>query len=328
MRLPEFSEEDLTQSITLAKRWVRRAQGKFSAYVFGKETGVENVHLRDQLLDGLVRQKLIQRDEQRNGWYHRVDTDLVPMDWQTAQVEPYPLWLPLGLNEKVIISPGNIIVVAGETNAGKTAFVLNTVYRNLAAFGGAHQSIRLFNSEMHPAELRGRLLSIDQRQGHWEQGLEAYSRTRDFHLVVDPDGLNVIDYMENLDEFWKVGQQIQQIHNALQGGVAIVCLQKKTGADLARGAEFTLEKARLGLSIFFDGHANYMRITKCKAPATYPNPQGQEVDFTIHAGSNLTPIPDCGWAWVTKDQRERRTKTRDAAERLAMLNNSKCGFKG
>jgi hypothetical protein len=328
MRLPEFSGEDLAQSIALAKRWVRRARGKFSAYVFSKETGVENVRLRDQLLDELVRQKLIERDEHRNGWYHRVDTDLVPMDWQTAQVEPYPLWLPLGLNEKVIISPGNVIIVAGETNAGKTAFVLNTIYRNLAAFGGAHDRVRLFNSEMHPAELRGRLMAIDQRQDLWSSGLEPYSRTRDFHLVVDPDGLNVIDYMENLDEFWKVGQQIQQIHNALQGGVAIVCLQKKSGADLARGAEFTLEKARLGLSIFFDGHANYMRITKCKTPVSFPNPQGQEIDFTIHAGSNMVPIVDCDWSWVTKDQRAARTRARDSEARLAMLNNGNRGFRG
>jgi len=324
---PEFEGEDLMRSIAAAKQWVRRAKGKFTVSEFSKETGIKNIQLRDKLLDELVRQKLIERDESRNGWYHRIDTDLQLMDWVTAQVEPYPIWLPLGLNEKAVISPGNIIVVAGETNAGKTAFVLQTIYRNLSTNGGAHGTIRLFNSEMHPAELRGRLLSIDNRVEAWA-GLHPYSRTRDFHLVVDPDGLNVIDYLENLDDFWKVGQYIAAVHNALHGGVAIICLQKKTGAELARGAEFTLEKARLGLSISFDGHANYMRITKCKTPVNFPNPQGQEIDFTIDKGAHMSPIPDCGWGWVTKDQREARTKARDAGARLAMLNNNKRGFKG
>jgi hypothetical protein len=316
--------DELVAAIEKGKRWIKKAQGQFSAFVFAKECDL-SLELRDQILEELVEQKIIVRDEKRNGLYHRIDTDLVPMDWMNATVEPYPLWLPLDLNQKAVISPGNVIVLAGETNAGKTVLALKTAYHNLIPQGGAHSSIKYFNSEMHPAELRGRLLSIDQNPQAWA-GLEPYSRTRDFDLVIDPNGLNIIDYLENLDDFWLVGRKIEKIHNALESGVAIICLQKKKDNDLAYGADFTLQKARLGLSLFFDGHANYLRITKCKFPATYPNPQGQEIDFTIQAGAELVPVPECGWNWVSKDQRAARTRSREAEARLKNLGHKDNGY--
>jgi hypothetical protein len=183
--MTKFEGEDLDRAIAIARRWVKRAMGRFTAFVFSKETGIENVQLRDQLLDELVKQKIIERDHKQNNVYHRIDNDVVFMDWENAEMRTFPVWLPLGLNDKAYISPGNVIVVAGETNAGKTAFVLNTIYRNLVVNGGSQSRIRLLNSEMHPAELKGRLLSIDRQKDSW-RGLEPVSRSRDFHHVIQP----------------------------------------------------------------------------------------------------------------------------------------------
>lgn len=323
----QYEGDDLDRAVAIARQWVKRALGRFNAYVFSKETGIENVQLRDQLLDELVRQKVIERDQKQNNVYHRIDSEIVFMDWKNAEMRTFPVKLPLGLNDKAYVSPGNIIIVAGETNAGKTAFVLNTIYRNLVINGGHQSRIRLLNSEMHPAELKGRLLSIDNRKEAW-QGLEPVSRSRDFHQVIEPNSMNVIDYLENLDDFWLIGKKIEAIHNALDSGIAIVCLQKRQGEALARGGDFTLEKARLALSLFYDGHMNYMRITKCKAPVAYPNPQGQEIDFTIEAGAALIPVPDCGWEFVSKDQREARTRTRANQARLELLSQQNNGYGG
>ncbi|MBI9080424.1 MAG: hypothetical protein JEY79_11870 [Pseudodesulfovibrio sp.] len=324
---PDYEGDELVRAIEIGKQWINRAQGQFSAFVFAKETCLGNVQLRDQILDELVKQRTIARDEKRNGWYHRIDTNLEPMDWINAQAQTYPIWLPLDLHEKSYVSPGNIIILAGESNAGKTAFVMNMIYRNLQMQGGAHKCIKLFNSEMHPAEMRGRLLSIDGRAKTWT-GLEPYSRSRDFHLVIDANGFNVIDFMENLDDFWLIGKKIEAIHNELQDGIAVICLQKKKGEDLARGGDFTLEKARLALSLFYDGHANYIRITKCKFPVSYPNPQGQEIDFKIQTGATLVPIEGCGWAFVTKEQRAARTRSRCSEARLRQMSNRNTGYGG
>lgn len=327
MQQPRYEGDDLVRAVELAKMWAMRAHGQFPANVFAKETGIESYQLRDQILDELILQKIIVRDEKRNGWYHRIDTHIEPMDWMNAEVDMYPIWLPLGLNDKAYISPGNVIVLAGESNAGKTAFVLNTIYRNLQAQGGNHDAIHLFNSEMHPAEVKGRLYSIDNRNEAWS-GLSVYPRSRDFHAVIQPNGFNVIDFMENLDDFWLVGKKIEAIHNELQDGIAILCLQKRKGEELARGGDFTQEKARLALSLFYDGHANYMRITKCKFPVSYPNPQGQEIDFEIQTGAKLIPIEGCGWNWVTKQQREARTRSRESEARLRQAGINTAGYEG
>lgn len=323
----QFKSEERQRAIASARKWVKRAMGRFSATSFASENHITDVALRDCMLDELVKIRFIERDHKQNGIYHRIDNQIAFMDWEDAEMKQFPVWLPLGLNEKVYISPGNVIVLAGETNAGKTAFVLNVIYRNLVINGGQQSRVRLLNSEMHPAELKSRLLSIDSCVEAW-QGLEPISRSRDFHQVIEPNSLNVIDFLENLDDFWMIGKKIEAIHNTLENGIAIVCLQKKKGEELARGGDFTLEKARLGLSLFYDGFANYMRITKCKAPVTYPNPQGQEIDFSIESGSNLMPIDQCGWQFVTKEQREARTKTRQMEARLACLNGGNRGFEG
>lgn len=315
------------EQIAAAKRWIKRAQGKFSAFVFAKEVGIQDVQLRDQVLDELVVQNMLDRDASRNGWYHRIDSMPEPTDWMDAEVEVAPIILPLGLNDLAYISPGNIIVLAGESNSGKTAFAMNTLYANLMQNGGCYERVRYLNSEMHPAEFKGRAFSLDSRREAWA-GLELIPRTRDFHHVIDPNGLNIIDYLENLDDFWAVGKKIEDIHNRLESGVVLICLQKKKGLELARGGDFTLEKARLALSMFWDGWANYLRITKCKFPVQYPNPQGQEMDFTIEHGGVFQPIPDCGWQWVTADQRAARTRTRESAARLSALNTNSRGFCG
>jgi len=298
-----FEGADLMLAVETARSWVLRTGGcDFNGFVLGKEIGISEVSLRNQIIDELVDMRVIERAGTRHNWFRAVQADLSEMDWINASEQTYPLALPLELNEQAVISPGNIVIVAGETNAGKTAFILNTISANLTASGGAHEEVFLFNSEMGPTEMRGRLLNIQPAE-RW-MGLRVYTRIRDFHQVIRPDALNVIDYLENLDDFWLVGKRIEEIHNALGHGVAVVCLQKKKGSDYARGGEFSLEKARLGLSLSYDGFVNTCKITKCKAPAGWTNPDGMERDFRIERGSTIVWLTP--WEYVSADERKRR----------------------
>lgn len=302
----EYDAEALMVAVERAKQWVRCTDGlAFNAKAMGDECGCEHSDLRNQVVNELLALAVIERAGDRHNWYRAVKADLVEMDWLNASEDPYPLAMPLELNEQAIVSPGNVIVVAGETNAGKTAFVLNLIAANLSAGGGAHDEVYLFNSEMGPTEMRGRLLNM-QAAERWT-GLRVYARSRDFHHVVRADGLNVIDYLENLDDFYLVGKRIEEIHNALGHGVAVVCLQKKKGSDYARGGEFSLEKARLGLSLSYDGFVNTCKITKCKAPAGWTNPDGKERDFRLERGASIIGLTP--WEYVTADERKRRTSS-------------------
>lgn len=299
-----YDEVELAKAVKIAKKWIDRSVGCFSGFVFGKETGFENPQMRDQLLDEFIESKVIEHDGKRHNWYIKIDNQLTEMDWVNSEVDSYPIKLPLGLNEKCIVSPGNIIVVAGEGNAGKTVFALNLIGMNLKSQGGLHEEISLFNSEMHPAELKGRLAGIKLPYDSWN-GLKAYRRMRDFHQVIKPDQINVIDFLENTHDFANIGEEFSKIHEALGYGVAVVCMQKRRGNEFAVGGEGTTEKSRLAISLFFDGHMNYAKITKCKFPNELPHPQGMERDFMIEGGANILPRSE--WEFVTKAQRETRT---------------------
>lgn len=293
----------LLEAAERARRWVKRSNGLFSGYILGKECGLNEPQTRNQVLDELVRLGEIQCDGNRNNWYRRVSNELEPIQWEDAKTEEYPIWLPFGLNELGIVSPGNIILVAGESNAGKTAFLLQVIKQNLKCNGGEHEEISLFNSEMTAGELKKRLLGVGQ-QYEWE-GLRPFYRRRDFHQVIRPDGFNVIDYMQITDNFWQVGEYIERIHETLGYGIAIVCLQKKKGELYGRGGEFAQEKPRLSVSLFHDGFVNTIKITKFKETRGFSNVDGLERDFTIQRGGLMIPCTD--WEYVDKKDRERRT---------------------
>jgi hypothetical protein len=58
-----------------------------------------------------------------------------------------------------------------------------------------------------------------------------------------------------------VGGQIKAIFDKLNKGIALIALQKKIGSELARGGDFTMEKARLYITLSRD---NICKIIKAK----------------------------------------------------------------
>jgi len=293
----------LAYHVERAKDWLRdTCTGDFSGFVLGKDLEIQSPDERAQVLSDLISLGLIEPVRGKHGQYARVNNDCRAIDWQSAQEAWFQLWLPFGLDKMCGVRPRNIIIVAGETNAGKTLFALQTARNNLAQNGGQHRHVFYFNSEMGPDELRARLLKLDPLAGAWD-GFEAFEREREFHAVIRPDCLNIVDYLEVSDKFYLVSDWIQKIHAKLTTGVCIICLQKAKGKDTARGGDFTLEKARLALALSYSFGVNVAKVVKCKNPLNGEmNPQGQELDYKIVQGSKcdeLTP-----WRWVNEKERK------------------------
>jgi hypothetical protein len=118
--------------------------------------------------------------------------------------------------------------------------------------------------------------------GDWKTNF--YERSSDFAGVIDPDGINIIDYLEVNDEFWKIGSVITDIHDRLSGGVAVVCIQKNAGTDYGRGGTFGAEKPRLYLSMDRLDGRHTMKIVKAKNWKGGDNPNGKQVFVKIYGG--------------------------------------------
>jgi hypothetical protein len=216
------------------------------------------------------------------------------MLWADAPTDEYKINLPLGLSNIVKIYPRNIIVFAGVTDVGKTGLCLNIVKENME-----NHPVKYFNSEMGASELKLRLgLFDDIEPEEWD--FEAFERSDNFEDVIDPDALNIIDYMEAYGEFWTIGHKIGQIYDRLRDGVAVIALQKSIGTEYGRGATFGAERPRLYVSLdkqYFDEPLKRllckMVIKKGKNRRSLTSdPTGLVRYYTIDQGSIITPFRD------------------------------------
>jgi hypothetical protein len=121
---------------------------------------------------------IIEADGERAGCYRIISDRLQEMDLENVCLDSLDLWLPFDLHNYVSVLPGNLIVVAGGPDAGKSAFLLNAIKRNVDRW-----QCHYFNSEMGPEELRKRLdLFGDFPRKH--KNFHAYERSSDFQDVI------------------------------------------------------------------------------------------------------------------------------------------------
>ena len=83
------------------------------------------------------------------GNYKRIDNTRVIADFKNATTESFAIKLPLDLENIITLSPSDMVVVAGESGAGKTSFGLDLIKRNL----GSHKCLYL-SSELTAAKMK------------------------------------------------------------------------------------------------------------------------------------------------------------------------------
>lgn len=222
-------------------------------------------------LNRLKDKGIIEKHPTQDGIYRRLEKDFefINFDENEPDEVEYPVKLPLGLNDIAEVSQGNIILVAGEFNAGKTAFLLNVLKMNKGKL-----PIRYISSEMKKSEFKKRFASFCLPLSFWVQDsmTEYIIKSYDFHTCIKPDALNIIDYMEFRDsDYTKGAEYLTQIHDKLTTGIAIVAIQKKEGMRMPRSGDMIVEKPRLAISLSKYETANddpqgICSILKCKMP--------------------------------------------------------------
>ncbi len=272
----------LSNNATLSKKieeYVTDTQGIFIVTDCYRDLGIvttcDKATCRTHL-SRLVKKNVIERVGGKSGQYRRVENQIVKMDWKNAKAgNYYDLKMPLGLHEKMKLHPKGIMVIAGSQNAGKTAFVMTMALIN------KEHNVSYYNSEMGEEELADRISKFEHVQDDWNH-VSFFERNTNFHDVIDPNGLNIIDFMEMNDNFYLVGEKIRQIHDKLDKGCCVICLQKKKGQELGRGSEFSLEKPRIYLSMDFQ----MIKVIKCKT-SVHENMNDKEIPFKLVNGTNF-----------------------------------------
>jgi hypothetical protein len=252
------------------------------------------------ILRRLVEKGVIEKHGDRNGSWRKVENDVDVIDWMNAETEEYPVQFPLNIHQLVKLYPGNIAILAGASNTGKTTFMLELIRLNQK-----RHKILYMNSEMGASELKLRLEMFHEVCPISQWKFQAIERSDKFADAIDPDGFNVIDFMEIYDEFWKLGGWIRDVHKKLNKGIAVIAIQKQSSSknnqkDFGRGGELTIEKPRLYLAM----DRGRIKIVKAKIWRDYGrNPNGLSRDFKIVSGWKFLPNP-AGSDWQGDEDRK------------------------
>ena len=272
------------------REYIDSIEGKFTVRDLYDDLGIKSAKDKGYArvtLSRLQKEETIERWKNQAGAWRKISAEVEWLNLDKASVETVDLWLPLDVHEFVKFMPGNIITVAGDANAGKTAFLFNVVKNNITSF-----KIYYFTSEMGTDELRMRAdLFNDFPYAH--KNLRWAERADDFADVIRPGkgNINIIDYLELTEDFWIVGKHLKDIHNKLSGALAIVAIQKKhPDSDDALGGKRSLEKPRLALSM----SAGKIKILKAKNWKTARNPNNLTAAFKLVQGSGF--IQNSDWS--------------------------------
>jgi len=269
------------------EEWVSQTNGAwFSNEELDRELGYTTREQKKQRAVVLTRlasrvPPVVIRHPVNNRLTRKTTSDARLIDFkQAGKRTPLNIGLPFDIHKKVNIYPGNVIVLAGAPNAGKTAFMLTTIRLNMYDF-----PIYYFSSEMGAEELAIRLEKFPGMElDDWR--FEARERAGNYADAIVPDAINVIDYWEfsGGEAFYQIGEGLRAVWEKLGTGIAIVALQKGRNRDIGRGGEFGLEKPRLYLSM----GAGRLTIVKGKNRANPAvNPDGLTCDFSLTDGCNF-----------------------------------------
>jgi len=271
----------LTQDVA---DWIRDATGVFTANEMSKSLSIPDTREAksnlSKALARMIEKGAIVRHGTRNGEYRKIDDECLEMEWRSANVKTFDVYWPLGLNALFVTYPKNICVLAGAKDAGKTALCLDFIKHNMAK-----HNIQYFTNEMGPEELKMRIAKhTDLGPDDWK--FNAYERGDNYEDVIDPTGINVIDYVELNDACYMVGDILKKIHQKLTTGIALVCLQKSFGATLGRGADFGLQRPRLYVTL--DRGVAKIVTAKNRVPGLGFNPTGYICRYKLFDGAGVS----------------------------------------
>jgi hypothetical protein len=224
-----------------------------------------------------------------------------PMRPPETPGDPMIIGWPLYLEQEFRVFPKTLVVVGAVTNSFKTTMAMTLAIKNM----NTHK-ITYINSEMSDEELAGRLNDMGFFHGiPWKTfydkiffgycGCNALNKN-DMDLLtglMDPDGINIIDYIKINDKFYMIGDCLEHIHARLNHGIAVVFFQKDPDSNHLLGKSFPEHLSRVVMMVDIDQKTDLrcLQFTKVKFPAKKGDrPEKRKIWFNVKDGVCLERI--------------------------------------
>lgn len=290
------------------KSWV--AQTETGAWFQGVDIdrdmslGPKEKDMRREYLNRMVEHGVLKRDKKKQGVFRRIVKECPKVNIEAACPGSYlPLIWPFGIQHIAKVFGGNVVIDAGEPNTGKTTFCVDFSVKNMYQMarvegGIVIPGIKYFTCEASAEEfleLLGKYSDVPPED--FAKHVDVRKRKNTFADAIEPNAINIVDYLVVHEDFYRVGIEIDEIQDALgPKGIAVICLQKSPGQELGRGGLGTEELTRLYLSMEQKRDREHhrvpdvytMRIIKAKHPMRKNlNPNGWYWEYRFQEGTEL-----------------------------------------
>lgn len=233
--------QDLQQFLSLVKGYTFTLEQLYKQFNYTTREAKNNCW---HVLEYLVKKGELEKIA--TGKYRHFDPTLEEIHWRNANVEDIvKVNLPLSLDRYVKIYHKSINIIAGAPGAGKTAFLYDFLLRNMNM---NDYPLILFTNDMTAEEIKERMLNAEIEIPN-PSPFKVYDRADNFADVVEPDAINVIDYLDLNSEVYLIGDEIEKIYRKLKRGIAWIGIQKKPGQEIGQGGVFSIKRAKLYLSL-------------------------------------------------------------------------------
>jgi len=251
--------EDITYKkvSAIVDRWLEVHKGEtFDLDLICRQLQITERDNRHLVVQKLSYEVSIGKLEKSNRIYRYINKDKDIIDWYNSSVEQtlninFPKGrdgTKFGFDGCVCISPGDIIVVAGVSNMGKTTFAQNFLWENMDNY-----SCVLMGNEYTPVKFKRRISRMAWNNPLKEDStpkFELIKRLDNWSDIIERDKITIIDWIAlPANELYNIGHVIQGIQSKVGNGIALIVIQKDEASNLGRGRAFSEELASLYLTI-------------------------------------------------------------------------------
>ena len=230
------------------------------------------------------------RDKKHIDWVSAVPDDELPIRWPRARAKGDATVFEF--HNRISVRPNDLIVISGASNSGKSTFARNFMAENIDAWDG---KIQMMVNEFSPGRFKTTIQRMNWVSMVYDDGsprFELIERTEDWQDIIQPDGINIIDWIGLGDNFYRIRTVLGSIQSKLNGGIAMVMLQKSKDKQYGEGGGFGEHLAAVYLSIDF----GRLTVMKIKEPKGGNDLIGKVYGFDIVDGaafSNIRRVVPC-----------------------------------
>jgi len=234
--------------------------------------------------------KFVDRTRKIIPWTEASENSELPISWPRAHGTDGSRF---GFDRHIAVRPGDLIVVSGVSNMGKSVFCRNFLAENLGIWSG---QIQMMVSEYSPGRFKStvkRMSWVDFCYDNGEPRFELIERHANWKHAIEPNWINIIDWIGLDDAFYKIGSIMEDIQSELRDGIALVVLQKNENKTLGMGGAFSEHRA----SVYFNIDKDLLTVRKVKEYKNGVNPNGAMYGYSIINGgaeyANIRPVKKC-----------------------------------